>query len=306
MSKKKNSFREMIKANLLSGSTFAAEPESVRLFNHYKNLALNLYRWENLPKGLESRHIEKFLFEHGQAFFYNDEEFGLMCLPSSTSGRINVYGDPTRVFVNGANGYQKTLDIEDGIRILNNDSMLPTSYHIAHYADRMQQVDELIQQNLRQQRFPLIMATTKQNEFSVKNLIKKIFSGEEAIFYDKTLTEEGRLGVQAIQTNVPYLVDKLQQYRNELEKELLTFLGLNSTINKKERLLVDETNANNSFIEMSLDLGFKQRQKACEMINEKFGLNIKVSKTLDLLEPTMLQTSNPNMVDKAKGGLENV
>ena len=64
-----------------------------------------------------------------------------------------------------------------------------------------------------------------------------------------------------------------------MERELLTYLGINNTLEKKERLIVDETNSNNQFIKMASDIGFKNRQKACEQINEKFGLNIQVIET---------------------------
>lgn len=285
MSRKKSNFHKNLK-NGGGGTT-----EAARLFNHYKNIATNLYRWENLPVGIESRHIEEALFNKGQVFFTELEDktlgfSGFVALPCSSAGSINFYGDPTRFQMTG-HGFCRFVEADEGVRILNNDSATPTIFHILHYVERMEQIDSIIQQNLKQQRFPYIVATTRHNEFTMKNIMRDIENGEEAIFLDKTLTEEGKLGVQAIQTNTPYLVDRLTQYRNELEKELLTFLGLNSTIQKKERLLVDETNANNSQIEMNLDLGYKQRELACSLINEKFGLNVEVHKTLDIIDPVL-------------------
>ena len=84
-----------------------------------------------------------------------------------------------------------------------------------------------------------------------------------------------------IPTVTPYLVDKLQIQKQEMERELLTFLGINNTLEKKERLLVDETNSNNQFIKMASDIGFKQRQLACEQMNQMFGLNVSVVETQD-------------------------
>lgn len=293
MSRKKSNFHQQAK---VGGGI--QRNEGVRLFNHYKNIATNLYRWEGLPHGIESRHIEEALFNKGQVFFadVNDDVLGFsgfIALPCSSAGALNFYGDPTKFQVMG-HRFSKTLNADEGVRILNNDSATPTIYHITHYVDRMEQIDSIIQQNLKQQRYPYIIGATRNNEFTMKNIMRDIENGEEAIFVDKTLTEEGKLGIQALQTNTPYLVDKLMVYRNELEKELLTFLGLNSTIQKKERLLVDETNANNSQIEMNLDLGYKQRELACELINEKFGLDVKVYKTLNIIEKTLETTLETN------------
>ena len=60
---------------------------------HYRNIALNLYEWDGLPEGMEGRHIEQALLLHGQCFFYDHETLGLICLPCSNSGQMNVYGN---------------------------------------------------------------------------------------------------------------------------------------------------------------------------------------------------------------------
>ena len=305
----KSSFHEWAKTSGLADYSFGAVEEG-RLYLHYKNIALNIYRWDNLPDGLESRHIERALFENGQAFFTNELDSecpGFVCLPCSQSGGLNIYGDPTGFILTGI-GNGKTFhinDVEKGVRILNNDMAIPTAHHIRHYARRMYEIDKTIQANLRQQKFPYVVGTTKNNEFTMKNIVDQVDRGEPAVFVDKTLIEEGKLGIQALRTDSPYLIDKLVTYRNELEKELLTFLGLNSTIQKKERLVVDETNANNSQIEMNLDLGFKQRELACQLINEKFGLNITVEKTIKTLDPVFDTTLATRGKDSSIAGGEN-
>ena len=114
-----------------------------------------------------------------------------------------------------------------------------------------------------------------------------MYNGEPAIFVDKDMLQGDSENISVLSTQAPYLISDLQQHRYELERELLTFLGINTTIEKKERLLVDETNANNGYIEMSLDLGLKARELACKQINEKFGLNVKVSATMHELTPHM-------------------
>ena len=111
-----------------------------------------------------------------------------------------------------------------------------------------------------------------------------MYQGEPAIFIDKEMLKGEPENIMVIPTTAPYLVDKLQIQKQEMERELLTFLGINNTLEKKERLLVDETNSNNQFIKMASDIGFKQRQLACEQINEMFGLNVRVIETQDEFE----------------------
>lgn len=250
-----------------------------RLFNLFSTLALNRFKWDNLPKGLESRHIENALFRFGQAGFVDDKDLGLICLPSSPRG-LNVYGDPTELLLTG-NGYSKEYKVKDVVRIMNNDLCYPTIIHINYYADKISRCDKVIDMNIRHQKTPYIIKTTKQNELSMKNLINRIERDDYAIFIDEKMTNGGDTGLIVDQTLVPFVADKLQQHKNNLVCELLTILGLNNNDSnnmKKERLIVDEVNANNQEIEMYLDTDFKNRKKACEEINAKFGLNVSVEK----------------------------
>lgn len=250
---------------------------------HYRNIALNLYEWENLPEGMEGRHIEASLLHHGQAFFYDNETLGFICLPCSNSGQMNVYGEPTRVMVTG-HGFSENRHITEGVRILNNPRVIPTDITLNYYCTKLAQIDSTINTNLIQQKVPFIFATSKENELTIKNLYGKMYSGEPAIFIDQSLLNaNGDLNIQSVSCEAPYLIDKLQQHRFEVEKELLTFLGINTTIEKKERLLEDETNANNEQITLNVEIGLREREKACEEINQRYGLNIKVyAKDIDV------------------------
>ena len=151
----------------------------------------------------------------------------------------------------------------------------------------MAEIDDIIMQNLRQQRVPYLFATDDNNQFSIKNLYEQMYQGEPAIFVDKTMLNGNSENIMVIPTQAPYLVDKLQLQKQEMERELLTFLGINNTIEKKERLLTDETNSNNQFIQMCSDIDFKTRQKACDEINAKYGLNISVKETREDFEEVM-------------------
>ena len=65
--------------------------------------------------------------------------------------------------------------------------------------------------------------------------------------------------------------------------EALTFLGINNLMeDKKERLISDEANSNNELINLNLETFLIPRQEACEQINKKYGLNVKVKVRSDL------------------------
>ena len=256
------------------------ERETIRLTKHYQMLALNRYKWENLPNGIESRYIEQMLYVNGECAMFDHPDLGLCVLRSSSRENLNIYGEPTKLTVTGFNEH-RTVMMDECVRIMNNDLALPTLPNIVYYARRMAEIDDIIMQNLRQQRVPYLFATDENNSFSMKSLYDKMYQGEPAIFIDKDMLKGEPENIKVIPTTAPYLVDKLQVQKQEMERELLTFLGINNTLEKKERLLQDETNSNNQFIKMSSDIGFKQRQLACEQMNQMFGLNVTVKETQD-------------------------
>ena len=256
------------------------EREAVRLTQHYQMMALNRYKWENLPNGIESRYIEQMLYDNGECAMFDHPNLGLCVLRSSSRENLNIYGEPTKLSLTGFNEHRSVM-MDECVRIMNNDLALPTLPNIVYYARRMAEIDDIIMQNLRQQRVPYLFATDENNSFSMKALYDRMYQGEPAIFIDKEMLKGEPENIMVIPTVAPYLVEKLQIQKQEMERELLTFLGINNTLEKKERLLVDETNSNNQFIKMASDIGFKQRQLACEQMNEMFGLNIRVIETQD-------------------------
>lgn len=278
-----------------------------RLFNKFALISMNRFKWENLPIGIESRYIEKYLFEHGQVAFFEDDKNGFMVLPCTSGGNLNYHGEPLTYNINGI-GYNTQKNIDNMVRIMANDYCIPNALEIAHYTNIIDELEKTSFMNVRQQRFPWIIATTKENELTMKNIYKKIEDFEENIVVDSRLTQGGHLGIEALTTNTPYIVNKIREEKNEVINELLSWLGLNNTnTHKKERLLVDEINVNNNHILMNLDIEYKNRLKACEEINKKYGLNIEVIKTIDLLEVNFIGDikENDNDKDIKKGGLNN-
>ena len=208
----------------------------------------------------------------------------------STGNGYNVYGDPLAYTVTGI-GYSELINADSAIRILNNDMGMPTSPMIYKYANLINEVEITQSRNLKHQRVPYVIPTTKDNELTVKNIYKKIDEGQEVIFTDAKLTNGGDIGVQVLNTEAKYIVNNLQEHKNNIINELLTKLGLNNSSangSKRERLLVDEVNINNGQILMYLDVEYKNRLLATEKINEKFGLNIKVEKVIDNLSLNFL------------------
>ena len=255
-----------------------------KYYNQFMLLALNMFEWENLPDGIETRHIEKPLIEYGYSFFYNDEDFGFVCLPCTITG-FNIYNEPTRVQINNQI-IHKSMDIDEGVLILNNDLRTGLYPIIINYASRLSEIETSINTNIFQQKFPFIVECSKDNEYSVRQMLKNIHENEPYILVKKKLD---LMDIKIDDLSVPYVADKLLDDKKKIESELLTLFGLNNVADKKERLIVDEANANNDYINRNVDLLYKNRQLACNEINKKFGLNISVKRVNNIEEKQFIE-----------------
>ena len=150
------------------------EQETVRLTKHYQMLALNRYKWENLPNGIESRYIEEMLYDNGECAMFDHPDLGLCVLRSSSRENLNIYGEPTKLSLTGFNEH-RTVMMDECVRILNNDLGLPTMPNIVYYARRMAEIDDIIMQNLRQQRVPYLFATDDNNQYNKFHIHQLLF-----------------------------------------------------------------------------------------------------------------------------------
>ena len=249
------------------------------LLNEFTNLAINRFSWENLPIGLTSEQMEFLLIRHGQLMCFNDSMYGTLILPCYGTTDINVYGLPTQYNVYGENGkYNEYISVDEGVIIRNNPlgtSDFPT---LEVFAKRIDDVEMTQDVNLFQQCMPKVILADEDSKLTVKNVINQIRNFKFVITGKKSLANNISQS-DVLDTSAPYILDKLQQQKTDLKNELLTYLGINNNNNvKKERMVVDEVNANNEYTSINLDLMFDLREKACKEINEKFGLNITVKK----------------------------
>lgn len=139
------------------------------------------------------------------------------------------------------------------------------------FAYRLYEAERSCDVNIKTQKFPNIILTDEKQLFTLKQMYQKIDGNEPAIFGDKKNLNPDTIKV--LQTNAPFIADKLQEYKKEIFNEALTFLGINNImVEKKERLISDEANSNNELINLNLQSYLAPRQEACRQFNEKYNL----------------------------------
>lgn len=267
----------------LKGYRSVANQLNARIYTDYfyrlMLISKSLFEWHNLPNGIDEKWIERYLFTNGECLFFKDKELGFMVTKMIPVGNLNYYEEPTKVRPYAVNFVYKgetLINNEDCVIIRNNDDSIPSLPTIEIYAFKLANIERTIDTNITAQKMPTIVVCSDKQKLSLKNAIKQRDENEPVIYGDKTLDLNQ---IKTLNVEAPIVFDKLQIQKHSVWNECMTFLGINnSNMDKRERMITDEVSANDEQVKASEDVMLKARQRACELINQMFGLNIWVER----------------------------
>lgn len=274
--------------------------------NKYFGLFLNAYKFTNLTKN-QQRYLLKKLWQNGTicAFILegtqsdpslkdllsnktkstielgNESPNGLLIFVPYAVNQYNIEDEPSVVNYVNVRG---ASFIPTGLFKVNKDCVIgwahtshsPVRSLVMYYIDRIVDVEKTINMNLFVHKLPRLVVCSPEDRSRVEDLMEAIERGETKIFLDvadwtaiKNVLESG--------SNTSYIIDKLYQYKQNLENELLSFLGINNiALEKKERLITDEANSNNQLINDSSDCFLDCLKDFCEEVSNILNYPLSV------------------------------
>ena len=254
----------------------------MQYYNRLTELAISMFKWENLPETVDERFLELGLFQDGQMVYFDDEVLGNLCLQTTISGKLDVYRIPTKRRAYAANGYQKSLDEKNSVIIFNNYLHTNNRLDVLMFAKRLYNLDRAIDVNANAQKTPYVVQCEESQRLTYKNVYKEIDGNEPIIWGTKGLDLNG---LKVLRTDAPYVADKLYTLKTQIWNEALTYLGIaNTNTMKKERMISDEVMRSMGGVIASRYSRLESRRQAAEKINKMFGTNIEVNFRADYRE----------------------
>ena len=249
----------------------------------FKKIAMSMFEWVNLPKSMNSRWLERCLYYNGQASLLKTKDYGFINTNCASAGKINIYGLPSelncysfefqenRKLYVGLNPINEVSEEEEAILVLNNWEGIPTAQTMELFALRLYEAERTCDVNIKSQKTPVLVVVNEKQRLLMENLYSQYDGNQPFIFGDSEQFDTNML--KSINTNAPFVADKIMKYKKDIWEEALTFLGVNSLVTeKKERLITDEANSNNELINLNLQSFLAPRLEACRQFNEKFHL----------------------------------
>lgn len=237
-------------------------------------LAENVFEFKNMPEFIDTAYLNKTLLREGSIVFFKDEVMGLLALPFTSVGNLDVYGRPTTIQVIARNGYTRVLKQDEFIIMYDNNGRYPLWLDILQYAERLSQATRTIDINIAQQKTPRFWKTKAEKEKSIRDIVNNVDGYENIVLtYQDIDLDDTTLVLEP----APYVADKIGLDKDKIYNEFLRLIGIaNLSYQKKERNIKDEISAMQGGTVASRYSRFEPRQKAIELINDKFGTNIEV------------------------------
>lgn len=243
--------------------------------------AMAVFEW-TLPGNWNRDYFLYVLYCWGFIGVVNTDKFGVICQGAALKG-YGVYYQPTHLVI--ANPLLTGI-LEPEIGTQAALIKLQPDYRgvmdrINFYADMLALSAETAGVDLVNSRLAYVFgAQNKQQAESFKKMFDGIASGQPAQFVDKSLfNEDGTPNWLLFNQNLrnTYIAGDILDDMRKWELKFDTDFGIdNSSIEKKERMLVDEINSNNEEIRLWSDLALEQLQAGCRQARELFGINIDV------------------------------
>lgn len=257
-----------------------------RFCNYLYNIATSRCCWNSEEQlGFPSSLIEKILVENGEVALCDTQNAGLVISSFSAGYTFNLRNMPNmiRLFPYGATSnhffqmlgshkyYSRDFEI-----CYNNNSRTGLMTSISSTAIMMVETWFTIMSNIQQQKFPTIVEADQSEKLSMEFINKSIEGGKNIIVLRRG-TAQGYASSTVFNRDVPYVADKLTQHFNNIIDLFLSEIGVNTVqTEKKERLIVDEVNANNERAGITTQSFMENRRDFCRRVNEKFGINLTV------------------------------
>ena len=277
---------------------FKNQVEFMNALNRLVEKALARYDFEGLPETVNDRVLKMALLFHGSVCFF-EKDGGILALPAAPNSNLNLYGDYKSCFVYGRNGFNDTIPLfipgtdeakivgkgfytlnqnekPRGVYVRENKMTYPFINYCIAYAekisDTMRTID-VVRKNIKR---PFVVTAEEQLVPTVKKFFEDRDDNVEYIVSSGVFPAD-KVAILPIETNADSMkcaTDLIEWYYNDFDN--LCKKNSNANPDKKERLLVDEVNANNESKEADEDSFRDYLSNQLDFVNECLGTSIKL------------------------------
>lgn len=148
---------------------------------------------------------------------------------------------------------------------------------VERYATLLAEADSSIAVNLRNSKVPWIAAAaSKAQAKTIEKTFDLIDSGKPVVITTDSVNPEN---FYTMPVKNSFVATDIQELKRAIVSEFLTEIGVNNNAqsSKKERLVVDEINSNDTETQLNVDHWLSNIKEGFDKANSMFGLNLSVT-----------------------------
>ena len=265
-------------------STVHTNSSLKRYFQKYLiQKVMSVYEFENVPEDWNTAYFLYVLFCFGFIAVIKTDKYGVIPQHCQLGGKVGLYYQPTRAIVTNPllkKSYNLKIDKECSlIKLQPNYSGIMDI--VSYYSSMLALSSESASINLINTRLAYVyMSNNKAQAEAFKKMHDQIATGNPSVFLDRSLfDEEGNPQWMLFNQNLKntYIAGDILNDMAKWEDRFNTEIGIpNANTEKKERLIMDEVNANNVDTMSKATLWLESIREGLDKTNKMFGTNIKV------------------------------
>lgn len=255
------------------------------IYLYYKerliNLALAQFEWHGLPETCDRLWFERSLLFNGKAAMYQPTGLDVWLSTDYLQvGDFDVYGYPTKIVGIGYNA--RNIETDNWKILYDNMTRTTLIPKIDLYARLLWEVHNTFRSNLQQQITPYLVATTRNQALTFKNLFNRIFGFQPVIEIKNT--ENIDEIIKTFNLGVEFKGLEMLDCLKRLWAEALAMLGITAETTKKERLIEGEITLNRQEDNIGLNARLLNRLDFCNKMNKEYGLELSVNLSSEIEE----------------------
>ena len=268
--------------------------------------AISVFKW-TLPEEWDKDYFLYTLYGMGYIAILDTDQYGVICQGGALGG-YNLYYRPSYIIITNPllkETYTCSIDRrtegpadraltsvtgKDCVLIKLQPDYSSIMDIVGYYADQMALASESMGINLLNVKSGTVFgAESKAKAESFKKMFDMLSDGDPAVVIDKQLLDEqGKPVWFPFTQNIKesYVVSDMLSDMRKIEAMFCTEIGIpNANTDKRERLITDEVNANNTETSSRCEMWLEEIRKGLTKANAKYKLNLAVDWRVKPVQP---------------------
>lgn len=264
---------------LKAGST------NYKMFYNYRvnqllEYMMKLFTYRNLPKSIPDHEIDLYLYLYGHCGIVKNSDGNLIAVVPQMSDPTD-YFDVFRKYTWDTPLHSGQVYIDKSGTIIDNTKLHNASYPLIHTtAAKLAHIDTTMICTLVNARDTVaIKAISQKFAHDAENYQRQKYNGNPSFIVDRGFST---IDFEDCKTDRSFNVRELADTQQVILSEFYENIGINKTVEKRERLITAEADSNTELLKLNIQNMFDCRKEGIDRVNKLYGTNISVECNVDI------------------------